>query len=246
MLTSLLPGFRHLRTPFTLGVLIAFQLWILIGDHIPSRSEAEGFLERLYGLGDVVGRAAITAAISFLLYLVGDIARLTSTQMLGIIRVSPRWITSLSSQSRHELQDFASRAFISRPNASVSEIGGLTQKMVMEFAEIRMRLIANHLDVYMEHDRYDSEADFRMNVGFYSIPLWPIIAWNWTAWLLFGALASAALFSNGLRARREANSILVQAIVSGIVESRYYKDEVERDFPTGASNVTITRRPSTR
>ncbi|WP_309031010.1 hypothetical protein [Streptomyces alfalfae] len=253
MLTSLLPGFRHLRTPFALGVLCAFQLWILIGEYVPSRSEAQGFIERIYALGDVAGRAAATAAISFLLYLVGDIMRLSSNQMMSILtrlrlpKIAPHRFSTLSAQSRYGLNEFAANAFTKRADSSsTDDVSTLAQKMVMEFTEIRMRLIANHLDVYLEHDRYDAEADFRMNVGFYSVPLWPIIAWYWTPWMLLGVLASMVLFLNGLRARRDANEILVQAIVSRIVESRFYTEESDRDFDQSVSNVSITRRPSTR
>jgi hypothetical protein len=253
MLTSLLPGFRHLRTPFALGVLCGFQLWILIGDYVPSRSEAQGFIERIYALGDIAGRAAVTAAISFLLYLVGDIVRLSSTKMMRILtrlrlpRIAPHRFSTLSAQSRHALRDFASSAFTKRGDASSDDdVSNLTQKIVMEFTEIRMRLIANHLDVYLEHDRYDAEADFRMNVGFYSVPLWPILAWSWTPWLLLGVFTSAVLFGNGLRARRDANGILVQAIVSRIVESRFYDEEADRDVAPSSGNVTIRRRTATR
>ncbi|MFF7552506.1 hypothetical protein ACFZA9_06390 [Streptomyces olivaceus] len=247
MLTSLLPGFRHLRTPFALGVLWAFQIWILVGEYVPGRSGANGFLERLYVLGEVTGRAGVTAAISFVLYMGGDIVRLTSTQMLNlmtrILRITNVFgnrFSSLSAQSRYELREYAEKAFALRENANDDDVNGLMQKMVMEFAEIRMHLIASHLDVYMEHDRYDSEADFRMNVGVYSVSLWGILAWQWTPWALIGILASIVLFDNGLKARRDANAILVQAVVSRIVESRFFKEEKERDHPANPSTASIT------
>ncbi|WP_250403904.1 hypothetical protein [Streptomyces cellostaticus] len=252
MLTSLLPGFRHLRTPFALGALCAFQMWILIGEYIPSRSEAQGFTERIYSLGDVAGRGAVTAAISFLLYLVGDIVSISPNQMMRILEklrlpaLAPHRFSVISAQSRYELNEFASRAFSGRGNASSDDVSLLAQKMVMEFAEIRMRLIATHLDVYLEHDRYDSEADFRTNVGFYSTTLWPIVALYWTPWFIIGVFASAALFAIGLKARRDANAILVQVIVSGIVESRYYVEESSRDHSPSVGNVTIRRQTSTR
>src|SRR3954463_10203785 len=105
VLTSLLPGFRHLRTPFALGTLCTFQLWILIGDYAPSRSEAQGFIERVYVLGHVTGRGAVAAAISFLLYLMGDIVRLSSNQMMNILtrlrlpRIAPHRSSDLSAVS---------------------------------------------------------------------------------------------------------------------------------------------------
>uniref|UniRef100_A0AAU2VYB8 Uncharacterized protein n=1 Tax=Streptomyces sp. NBC_00008 TaxID=2903610 RepID=A0AAU2VYB8_9ACTN len=253
MLTSLLPGFRHLRTPFALGVLCAFQIWIVLGHYAPSRSEAQGFIERLYALGDVTGRAAVAAAISFVLYLVGDIVRLSSLQMMSILsrlrlpRIAPHRFSSLSAQSKGELYEFATNAFTRRGGApSEDDVFILRDKITMEFTEIRMRLIANHLDVYLEHDRFDAEADFRMNVGLYSTLLWPILAWYWTPVAILGVFASMVLLLNGLRARRDANEILVQAIVSRIVESRMFAEEADRDFAPSAGSMTIRRRPSTR
>ncbi|MFJ9943960.1 hypothetical protein [Streptomyces erythrochromogenes] len=253
MLTSLLPGFRHFRTPFALGVLIAFQVWILIGEYVPSRSEAQGFIDRVYALGSVAGSAAVTAAISFLLYLVGDIVRLSSNQMMGILsrlklpQVAPHRFATLSAQSKAALFEFASTAFkVRKDTASDDDFRKLRDEIVLEFTEIRMGLIANHLDVYLEHDRFDAEADFRLNVGFYSTSLWPILAWCWTPWALLGILASVVLFGNGLRALRDANEILVQAIVSGIASSRVYIDESERDFPRPSGSVTIAPRARRR
>ncbi|MEU9002732.1 hypothetical protein [Streptomyces sp. NPDC048551] len=255
MLTSLLPGFRHFRTPFALGVLFAFQVWILIGDYVPSRSEAQGFIERVYVLGGVAGSAAVTAAISFLLYLVGDIIRLSSNQMMRILwrlkfpQVAPHRFATLSAQSKAALFEFASTAFKARKDkgtASDEDFRKLRDEIVLEFTEVRMGLIANHLDVYLEHDRFDAEADFRLNVGFYSVSLWPLLAWFWTPWTLLGVFASVVLFGNGLKALRDANEILVQAIVSRIVPSRVYLDEADRDLPRPSGSVTIGPRRSAR
>ncbi|MGW2037428.1 hypothetical protein [Streptomyces virginiae] len=196
MLTSLLPGFRHFRTPFALGVLFAFQVWILIGEYVPSQSEAQGFIERVYVLGGVAGNAAVMAAISFLLYLVGDIIRLSPNQMMRILwrlrlsRVAPHQFSTLSAPSRAALFEFASTAFKVRKEegaASDDDVRKLRDEIVLEFTKVRMGLIANHLDVYLEHDRFDAEADFRLNVGFYSASLWPLLAWFWTPWTLLGA-----------------------------------------------------------
>lgn len=94
-----------------------------------------------------------------------------------------------------------------------------------ELPEIRMRLIANHLDVYLEHDRLGSEAEFRLNVAIFFAPLWIILSVMWSPWILFGLMVSVVLFLHGIRALRESNAVLVQGLVAGIVESRNYREE---------------------
>ncbi|WP_159038760.1 hypothetical protein [Streptomyces sp. NRRL B-1140] len=231
MLASLLPGLRHFRTPFAVGSITVFTLWVLAGDLIPERSEAHGFLERIYVLAEVAGRPIVTAAIAVVLYLIGDLVRVsTKNAENGYKRVTTH-LRILSDESRVELQNFADRAYLRREPAESSPIPrtGLVRRIEHEFPEIRMRLIANHLDIYLEHDRLDSEAEFRINMALYSGNMWLALGVAWAPWLLLGLGASVVLLKNGVRALNDANAILVQAVVSGVVLSRYFEEEMQRD-----------------
>ncbi|MGW0537685.1 hypothetical protein [Streptomyces sp. NPDC003032] len=222
MLTSLLPGFRHFRTPFAVGTLWAFQVWVLFGEWIPAKSEAQGFIKRLYALGDLAGRPVTAAAIVFALYVLGDIVKVSAARIAARINaLRPSMRTALlTRQSYHELHLFA-ETLRSRVGETFDLMAAMSAVM-REFPEIRMRLIANHLDVYLEHDRLDSEAEFRVNLAAYSVTLWVMLAVLWSPWWLFGFTASVMLALNGFRALRGANGVLVQSLASGIVESRVY------------------------
>ncbi|MER7900614.1 hypothetical protein ABTX62_32170 [Streptomyces sp. NPDC096046] len=247
MLTTLLPGFRHFRTPFAVGALCSFQLWIIFGENIPHRTEAQGLLKRVYTLGEIAGRPIVTAAIAFVLYLLGDIFRVSSNSLQKFFRRNLQKKAFLSDESLHRLGDFANGAFRVRSQSMRVEANKdrLIARMVSELPAIRMQLVANHLEVYLEHDRLDSESEFRINVALYSTSLWCVLGFAWSPLAFLGAGASWFLFMNGMRASRDANAILAQAVIAGIVESRRYAEELERDSET-RGGVTISRGPGSR
>ncbi|ADI04389.1 hypothetical protein SBI_01268 [Streptomyces bingchenggensis BCW-1] len=47
---SLLPGFRELRTPLAAGYLYLLSLFLFVADHIPTKSEVQAPLDRLYDI----------------------------------------------------------------------------------------------------------------------------------------------------------------------------------------------------
>jgi hypothetical protein len=222
MLTSLLPGLRHFRTPFAVGALCAFQIWTLFGEWMPSRHEAHGFTKRVYELGEVAGRPVVTSLIAFALYLLGDIVKVSAERVARFIYSKRPSVRSslLTHQSYHALHLYTET--LRKPGDENFDLMGLMTAIMDEFPEVRMRLIANHVDVYLEQDRLESEAEFRVNVAIFSVSLWILLAIVWTPWSLFGLVASWVLFRNGLRALRGANAIIVQGLVAGIVESRTY------------------------
>ncbi|PKV85084.1 hypothetical protein [Streptomyces sp. TLI_146] len=227
MLTSLLPGFRHLRTPFAVGALFTFTFWIWRGASIPTHNEMHGFPGRLYSLAELAGRPITTAVLAFVVYVIGDILKL-STDQLSILNKSPH----LSLVNYFDLRRFARSAFEKRaPHGEPSGlVDSLTRKIFEDgFSEIRMRLIVSHLDLYLEHDRTESEGEFRANVAVFSALLWITLAFKWSPLFAVGLLASAMLLVNGLRTLTDANKIIVQALISGVVTSRYYEEEKQRD-----------------
>ncbi|WP_158708307.1 hypothetical protein [Streptomyces sp. NRRL S-455] len=231
MLTSLLPGLRHFRTPFAVGALLAFQIWLAIGGEIPSPGEAHGVLRRVYSLGELAGKPIVTAVVAFALYLLGDILKLTTGQAVFIGALFRRSIfMPVTPGEFKQLARFSMTALQERGlHDDVETVSVLARAIMGEFPEVRMRLTASHADVYLENDRLDSEAEFRFNMALFSASLWIVSAVTWSPWFLFGLIASAILYDNGLRALRDANAILVQAIVSGIVTSRIYELELQMD-----------------
>ncbi|MFJ4918500.1 hypothetical protein [Streptomyces sp. NPDC088725] len=227
MLTSLLPGFRHLRTPFAVGAIISFTWWIWYGASIPTHNEMHGFSGHLYALAEFTGRPIATAAAAFIIYIIGDILKLSSDQ-LSILNRSPH----LSIVNYFDLRQFARGAFEKRaPHGETSGLVDILTRKIFEneFSEIRIRLITSHLDLYLEHDRAEAEGEFRANVAIFSTLLWITLAFKWSPLFALALVASAILFVNGLRTLTDANKIIVQALVSGVVTSRYYEEEKRRD-----------------
>ncbi|MFJ5994219.1 hypothetical protein [Streptomyces sp. NPDC092370] len=228
MLTSLLPGLRHFRTPFAVGTICAFQAWIVFGQWVPARDKAHGFIERLYVLGEVAGRPVVASLITVVIYLMGDVLKI-STRLAARINYGKEpdaRHTIITLESYHALRTYLER--LDHDDDQRSNIDNLMLAVIAEFPDVRMRLIANHLDVYMEHDRFDSEAEFRVNIGVYSLSLWILLSIYWSPWALMGLPISAVFFRNGIKALREANTIIVQSLVSGIASSRTYEQEERR------------------
>ncbi|MEU0965885.1 hypothetical protein ABZ357_10825 [Streptomyces sp. NPDC005917] len=224
MLANLLPGLRHFRTPFAVGALLAFQIWLIFGNSLPARGQAHGILHRMYSLGETAGRPIVTAVIAFLLYLIGDIAKLTSDQFAKITKQLHKKFDLLSYESGLRLVLFAITAYPIVANAiPTEEVNDLARKMRTEFPALRVRLIASHGDIYLEQDRLNSEAEFRLNVALFSISSWFVLAAAWSPWFLFGLVASGILYRNGLRALREANSLIVEAVVGRLITSDFYE-----------------------
>ncbi|MEV0601557.1 hypothetical protein AB0I82_19935 [Streptomyces sp. NPDC050315] len=177
------------------------------------------------------------AFIAFVLYLIGDIMKLSPIQVAAWTseRRHARWLpqsvrrwlfrqSPISVGTFHLLHELANRVRDDRDTYPAD----LVDNLLRELPEVRMRLIANHLDVYLEHDRLNSESEFRVNLAIFSVTLWIVLAATLSPWLLLGFVVSTVLFLNGIRALREANAILVQGLVAGVVDSRVYAEEVHR------------------
>jgi hypothetical protein len=74
LMSSVLPGARNVRAPFFAGLLWAGFLWLLLGERIPSRSEAAGATEQVYGLIDFLGALGTVALGSLLIFVLGALA----------------------------------------------------------------------------------------------------------------------------------------------------------------------------
>ncbi|MFG2311336.1 hypothetical protein ACGFS9_22110 [Streptomyces sp. NPDC048566] len=251
MLASLLPGFRHLRTPFAVGALCVFQLWILFGDSVPGSNEANGLLERVYLLGEVAGRPIVTAVIAFALYLIGDVMRIPWRRIAKLNWVFLGELALVTAEDMVALRAYALKAFRVRgvTDPDSNRVAMLVDNIQFEFPELRIHLIGNSMDVYMESDRLNAEGEFRINVAIYSVPLWVVLAFSWSPWFLFGAAASLMLYMNGVGAFRAANGLLVQSVIAEFVASRHFEEEKREDEQSepgsGARAIEPLYRPFT-
>jgi len=90
VLASLLPGLRDLRTPLATGYLWLVTLWLLVHEHLPtSAATASGPTKSSLQLADLVGKATVLAAFSFIAYLVGSILMLSLRPNFAAYVVDP-------------------------------------------------------------------------------------------------------------------------------------------------------------
>jgi hypothetical protein len=73
LLLNLLPGLRELRAPLAAGYVWLASVGILFGRVIPHERPARGLLADIWSLADIVGSAAILAAVTFVAFLVGSL-----------------------------------------------------------------------------------------------------------------------------------------------------------------------------
>lgn len=247
VLSSLLPGLRTLRAPLAAGYIWLLNIWLLFGDQLPSRDEAAGLVERLYDLEGVVSEVGMVLALSFVAFLVGAISETGSRYILmmfpgsHIVRASYAQFLDRETRRlgiRHRL----AKEELERVQAAARDMNegrvlvrqgirgyrpvddefGVTA--LREMGRIRARLMAEQTALYGEHDRIQSEAEFRVTI----VP--PLVFFVVTValsvhplWLLALAPLGLLLYqANGLRS--QAGQVLVAAVTSGKVKSPYLEN----------------------
>ena len=94
MLASLLPGLRDVRVPLTAGFMWLVVLWTVFYELIPAQNEATGVAAEIYQVLGAFGPAALTAAITFVAYVLGIlIAPLTEYLVRGSAEAVVRAVT---------------------------------------------------------------------------------------------------------------------------------------------------------
>lgn len=92
MLTGLLPGLRHVRSPFVAGCCFLLAAWLVWGRHLPPEGEATGLLADAYRLGRYVGQPIVLALVAFIAYMIGSTAVWFFNQVTWNIRRLARFI----------------------------------------------------------------------------------------------------------------------------------------------------------
>ncbi|MEU6400720.1 hypothetical protein ABZ867_27535 [Streptomyces cinnamoneus] len=89
-----------------------------------------------------------------------------------------------------------------------------------DFTTLRTRLLVASKDLYGDYDRLSAEADFKVNVGISGVVLSSITGATLddTRWLAVW-VPMAILITRGLKALREATSVMAQAIIAEVVKS---------------------------
>ncbi|MFF0766930.1 hypothetical protein ACFYWH_44245 [Streptomyces sp. NPDC003737] len=247
MLASLLPGFRELRTPLAIGYLYALALYLLVGDKIPPRATASQHLKPLYDVAHWLGKPATLAAGAFVVFLLGsvlEVSAATLSRLIGALvggvgtpnamRPDARRLVwgvggQLTLLSANRLSTYC-RYKVMRNIPVIDGFDGLVvearRRLVEDLPQLPTRLYTASKDMYGDYDRLVAEADLRVNVGLAGALLSCVMAHQvHMGWLLV-IIPMVLLAYRGLVTIRKANDILVQAIITDLVQPPSFEEYV--------------------
>jgi hypothetical protein len=239
MLANLLPGLRDVRAPLSAGCIWLLTLWLVLGDRVPTRQQADGVWASLYRLGDLIGPAGVLASGSFLAYLIGAMlavrvvtvnaqeapksARFWDAKTIITPRVSRLAFNDLVSF----LQD---QGRVPAPQPDVNGTGGPQrtrgERLVVSLAardilgetrQLRTKLLIANYDLFNEYDRAVGEAEFRKNVAYALVGLTAALSWLQSPWWALMLVISVRLYIAGVGSERAANDVIIQAVVAALV-----------------------------
>jgi hypothetical protein len=73
MISRILPGLRHVRTPLIVGYMWFAAVWLMLHDRFPTESEAKARYPAFDSLLDFAGSTGTVVVLSFVAYLVGSL-----------------------------------------------------------------------------------------------------------------------------------------------------------------------------
>jgi hypothetical protein len=101
-----------------------------------------------------------------------------------------------------------------------------TSRLVTDLPQLRTRLYGADKDLYGDYDRLAAEADLKVNVGLAAIVLSCVAAVLIEPWWALLSGPMVILFFRGLSTVRQAHDVLVQAIVTDVVNSPKFEDYI--------------------
>ncbi|MFF4104347.1 hypothetical protein [Streptomyces sp. NPDC001903] len=108
---------------------------------------------------------------------------------------------------------------LGRPVRSSRTFAEALAPLIGDLPQLRTRLHAASKDLYGDYDRLAAEADLKVNVGAAAIVLSVLAAIQVEPWWALVCGPMMLLIYRGLSLARQANDVLVQAIVTGVVQS---------------------------
>ncbi|GAA2053245.1 hypothetical protein GCM10009757_27970 [Streptomyces cheonanensis] len=147
--------------------------------------------------------------------------------------------------SRSALIDLA--VYIHSRATEKTDIVPLIGRFGDELDQLAIRLQAGNPDLYSTYDRTVAEADLRVNVGFSSSLLVGAIAGKSSVEVFLLIPLTWLLIMRGQQKAREANDILIQAVVSGELKSSVLSSalpELDTATTTASDEATLNNTTS--
>ncbi|GAA2429505.1 hypothetical protein GCM10010405_10300 [Streptomyces macrosporus] len=111
-----------------------------------------------------------------------------------------------------------------------------------ELDQLAIRLQARSIDLYGTYDRAAAEADLRVNVGLSLSVLASAVAVNSSSGVFLFVPCAWLLIMRGQQKAREANDVLIQAVVSGELESTILSSSLPQLVASSQSPVESQSR----
>lgn len=239
MLANLLPGLRDVRAPLSAGCIWLLTLWLLLGDRVPTQTEARGAWASLYRLGGLIGPGGVLASAAFLAYLIGAMlaVRVVTVNAQEAPKSARFWDprTTLTPRvSRLAFNDLVGflqeegrlpapapepnpRAEVERERGERLMANLAARDILGETRQLRTKLLIANYDLFNEYDRAVGEAEFRKNVAYALVGLTAALSWLQSPWWAFLLVISVRLYAAGVGSERAANDVIIQAVVTGLM-----------------------------
>ncbi|MFD3474004.1 hypothetical protein [Streptomyces sp. NPDC058695] len=91
--------------------------------------------------------------------------------------------------------------------------------LLADINQLSTRLHAKNMDIYQEYDRRAAEAALRINVGLGVAVLSAVLTFSFTPWCLSGLFLSTVFIGLGVHRTRQANDVIIQALLIRLIES---------------------------
>jgi len=120
MFATLLPGVRFVRAPLAAGFLWLLGGWLLLADHVPTKSKATGGLHTLIDLSDRMGRISLGVVAAFSAYIVGAAAAQFFGRFIGELARLVQFLRGLPpTESQATVSEDADILFTSTAESSI-------------------------------------------------------------------------------------------------------------------------------
>lgn len=244
MLSSILPGIRHLRAPLTAGALWLLAVWLVAAPNLPPEGELPGPIATINELRQFIGGPSFAIAVAFLSYVFGTLSESLSA---GLVRMydsvdkrqqpeydNVKWAPLTQHLSRwavdlgHDLEAIDAHwrlhHFFER-NIIGESIEDVFARVANELDALAAQLLVTNPDMFSHIDRIRAEQEFRFAVSppLIVLALVTLILAGAALWSLVFAvvtlMVALLLWRDGIRRRWEWRAAMGHALLTKAVES---------------------------
>jgi hypothetical protein len=234
-----------MRTPLTAGYVWLVDIWMVFGSQFLRRQPTRGPIALLWGLGNLVDRTVLLAAITFVAYLIGSLLEI-QPQRLWDFGGRPRRVSDWLNRVRRDvriLSRFRFHALSTNAQADLRTVARdadpslddegwekVLRRTLGEVRQLATRLQTTNVELYDKYERLLAEATFRLNIVPPMVVLLLVViaqspqdTWRKVVEVLVLATFVIVALRQVVGRIVQSNEVIMQALVVGLVESRTVK-----------------------